>query len=302
MINKVYIDSPKGRVELKEAVVDITVPGLSRDYTFVHLTDVHFMCAVEDDTPEAKELAAAREWFWAIQTGVFGDGIDSKETRILPPESCELVKERILQIAPDAVLFTGDTVDYPSRSNFRRAKAYLDSLGCPCIIVPGNHDTVSEDADVGTKEAFAELMGGVKPFFSERIGEVQIIGFDDFVENKVTISDGACDFLEEALKEEAPARFLLLHAPVFSESAKVKVWPMWGYNWMLGEESQPEPCRRFRDIVTRERDRITALLAGHVHTTAGDEDCPCLEGEFTQYISAPAMGCNLRVLRLHGQN
>lgn len=295
------IHTEKGAVELCEQVTEITVPGLSREYTFVQVTDLHIMCHEEGDSPEAVELAEARKRFWALQAGVFADGIDSEETRIYPVEACELLAEHIRGMdGIDGVFFTGDTVDYPSAANFRRAKRFLKSLGKKCYIVPGNHDAVEGDADDDMKAAFYDLFGDVPEYFAEEMDGFDILGFSD---GSISITESQVKFLEERLSLSRPV-IILLHAPVFTEVTREKVYPYWGYNWMVGdpgkpEEKQTEAGFRFRDLLCEHRDKVRAVITGHVHLWSGDDSAPA-EGEVLQYTSMPAFQGCYRVIHIRG--
>ena len=300
-INKIKINTPKGVAELTEDFTEIVVPGLDREYTFVHITDLHITTYEETSSPEAIELANARGNFWAIQAGFFAYDEDGKENRIMTDEACELVGDRIRELAPDGVFFTGDTVDYPSGPNFRRAKKYLDSLGCRCFVVPGNHDTAGEGADEDTVNAFNEMMGDSAEYFAESLGALDIVGFAD---GFVKLNDEQADFLEERIAVGRPM-LVLLHAPVFTEAARVHVWPMWGYNWMIGDTGNPEgkqtPANfRFLEQLNTNRDVVRAVIAGHVHKASGDDLSEAKEGEVLQYTSAPAFTGFYRLIKIHG--
>jgi 3',5'-cyclic AMP phosphodiesterase CpdA len=43
-------------------------------------------------------------------------------------------------VAPDLVVVSGDLTQRARRSQFRQARAFLDRLRCPLLVVPGNHD------------------------------------------------------------------------------------------------------------------------------------------------------------------
>lgn len=292
------IQTPKGTAELKEAVCEITIPGLTREYTFVQLTDLHIMCHEPGDPEDAVALAESRSKFWAWQAGFFADGIDSEETRIYPVEACELVAEHIRGMENiDGVFFTGDTVDFPSVANFRRAKKLLDSLDKRCIIVPGNHDAIPEDAPEDMKSAFSDLMGNLPEYFAEEFDGFDVLGFSD---GSIKITDSQVEFLKERLALGKPV-VILLHAPIFTEITREKVYPYWGYNWMVGDPGQPDERQTeagflFRDLICEHRNLVKAVLAGHVHMWTGD-DAPPVKNEVLQYTTKPAFeGCYRKII------
>ena len=53
------------------------------------------------------------------------------------------LRERIAKIAPHLVVVSGDLTQRARRWQFREAKAFLDTLPQPQIVVPGNQDRKS---------------------------------------------------------------------------------------------------------------------------------------------------------------
>ncbi len=288
-------------VELQEQVTEIVIPGVTREYVFVQVTDLHIACHEAGDPADAVALADARNDFWAIQAGFFADNVDSEETRIYPIEACEILAEHIRRMdGVDGIFFTGDTVDFPSGANFRRAKRFLDSLGKECFIVPGNHDAVTDDAADDTKNAFSELMGDVPEYFVREFDGFDILGFAD---GFISMTDSQVRFLEGRLALGRPM-IILLHAPVYTEVTRAAVYPYWGYNWMVGdpgrpEEKQTEAGFRFRELVCKNREQIRAVITGHVHMATGD-DAPPADGDVLQYTSRPAFQGYYRKIIIRG--
>lgn len=295
------IQTNKGVAELTEQVTEITVPGLDREYTFVQVTDLHIACHEPGDSPEAVELADARNGFWSIQAGFFAYDDEGNENRIMPIDACELLAEHIRGLDDvDGVFFTGDTVDYPSAANFRRAKRFLDSLGKKCYIVPGNHDAIPEDAPDDMRTAFYDLMGDLPEYFAEELCGFDILGFSD---GFVKVTDSQVKFLEDRLAMGRPV-IVLLHAPIYTDTAREAVYPFWGYNWMVGDPGKPEEKQtnanfRFRDLLCEHRDQVKAVITGHVHMATGDDRSPA-DGEVLQYTSEPAFKGYYRLIRIHG--
>ena len=44
------------------------------------------------------------------------------------------------QLQPDLLVLSGDITQRARRSQFQAARAFVDSLGTPCLAIPGNHD------------------------------------------------------------------------------------------------------------------------------------------------------------------
>ena len=52
----------------------------------------------------------------------------------------EPLRRRVIELAPDLVVISGDLTQRARPQQFREARAFLDSLPGPQIVVPGNHD------------------------------------------------------------------------------------------------------------------------------------------------------------------
>ncbi len=290
MKNIINIQTKYGTAQLNEYAAEIVIPGIGRDYTFVQVTDLHFACYEPGDSAEAVELADARNSFWSIQAGFFAYDSEGNEIRIMPDDACEILAEHIRGMdGIDGVFFTGDTVDYPTGANFRRAEKFLNSLGKQCYIVPGNHDHVDDGEEGDTAEAFRQVMGDVPQYFVEEWDGFDILGFAD---GFVKVTDEQVSFLENRLNTGKPV-IVLLHAPIYTEKTREAVYPMWGYNWMIGDPGRPEGKQtdanfRFRDILAQS-DAVKAVITGHVHTSSqGDK----------QYTTAPAFAGNYRIIKI----
>ena len=57
------------------------------------------------------------------------------DVRIIEP-----LVQRIDSIRPDLVAISGDLTQRARRRQFREARAFLDKLSFPTLVVPGNHD------------------------------------------------------------------------------------------------------------------------------------------------------------------
>ena len=56
------------------------------------------------------------------------------------PAVLEPLRRRVRELAPDLVIVSGDLTQRARPEQFREARAFLDTLPAPQIVVPGNHD------------------------------------------------------------------------------------------------------------------------------------------------------------------
>ncbi len=57
------------------------------------------------------------------------------------PAALDAFREYVAGLRPDAVLVAGDITQNGRQREFRAARCWLESLGVPCVVAPGNHDT-----------------------------------------------------------------------------------------------------------------------------------------------------------------
>ncbi len=168
--------------------------------------------------------------------------------------------------APDHVAMTGDVVNIGLPAEFRRAAAWMRSLGEPADVsfTPGNHDAYVRDAMKGLAETFAPWTSGDAcadghdrfPFLRVR-GEVALIGLSSGVPTGPLMATGRLGARQIAelgglLRETGArglARVILIHHPPLSRGGS----PLRGLT----------DARAFETIVGRFG--AEAILHGHAH-------------------------------------
>ena len=292
MITRISIDG----VQFRESRIVIHA-GLDRKHVIAQLTDTHLTAK---DGSETDKLADERAEFWAIQGGVFRENGE----RVYPVELSETICRRLREIAPEAVVFTGDTVDFPSAANFGKAKALFDSIGSRVIFVPGNHDEAGEDASPETKAALAALRGDGK--------DVDVIPLFDGLD-AIVIDDAHVRVTAEQVSkvraaiDDAEARgakaLLFAHAPILTASAKWVTRSMWGYTWMVGEDANGEEGKELVRLLNERRDVVAGVFAGHIHRACGDGEGAAYgeqydPNEVRQFVAAPALVGFYRIIEI----
>src|SRR5215210_1786900 len=108
----------------------------------------------------------------------------------------------VWQIKPDVVAVSGDLTQRARSEQFQEARAFLDALPKPQIIVPGNHD-------VPLYNVFARFLSPLRkyrryitddlePFYSD--GEIAVLGIN--TARSLTIKDGRVNQEQLALVRE----------------------------------------------------------------------------------------------------
>jgi 3',5'-cyclic AMP phosphodiesterase CpdA len=149
---------------------------------------------------------------------------------------------RAMTPAPEALLLSGDLVNDGTPEDYRAVRSLVEpvarELGCPMVVVPGNHDVVGvlREHLLGEPASDAALDSAVL------VGGLRIVALDTSVAGAGhgELSRAQLDWLAAELDSPAPeGTVLMLHHP-----------PL------------PSPVGLIEELALRERDRLTGLLEG----------------------------------------
>lgn len=161
----------------------------------------------------------------------------------------------INQQRPDAVIFTGDTVQHGTPAEYARLRALLAPLQAPLYPVPGNRDD---------KDAFRSAFGE-QPFwprngsflhYTVEDHAVRLIAIDSTSpgERKGVFCPARVEWLNSVLSEQPDRPTLLfIHHPPFDIGTHY-----------IGGYRRPEEATAIAEVIRR-FPHIKALLCGHVH-------------------------------------
>ncbi|MEA1053064.1 phosphodiesterase [Lamprobacter modestohalophilus] len=149
---------------------------------------------------------------------------------------------------PDAILFTGDLVHDERPEAYRYLRQRIDSLGCPCFCIPGNHDR----ADLLAAEVEP---GSDRDVRVERLGAWDLILLDSTRpgSNAGQLQLRTLAALEQHLQSahQRPALVALHHQPI----------PV-GSRWL--DTMQVENGQDLITLAERHH-QLKVILWGHVH-------------------------------------
>ena len=188
------------------------------------------------------------------------------DTHILVPQSdqpaaslrADCLRRSVADInreQPDAVIFTGDTVQHGQPEEYARLRELLAELEAPLYVVPGNRD----DKDA-MRDAFHDFayMAGAGEFLHYAIGDFpyRLIGIDSTLagERKGRFCESRQAWLDSTLAEE-PERptLLFIHHPPFDVD-----------DHYVGGYRHPNEASALERIVGQHA-QVIGLLCGHVH-------------------------------------
>ena len=191
--------------------------------------------------------------------------------------------EQAKAVRPDAVILTGDAVDYCSEANIAAVRSLLAASPCPVLYVRGNHEGLPEYGHL-----YGGLMGSDPGFQVMELDGLTLVGMDD-AWNK----DVSPEHLERLMEYDRRGTPILLciHVPLWTPSLAPEVHRAWGKletGFLIGLDGgigrgysvndrdsendrdgegyrDSETALRFWQFVTRESKNVRAVLAGHVH-------------------------------------
>jgi 3',5'-cyclic AMP phosphodiesterase CpdA len=161
----------------------------------------------------------------------------------------------INQQQPDAVIFTGDTVQHGQPDEYARLRALLAPLDAPLYLVPGNRDDNDTLRSAFAEKPYLPANGDFLHYVIED-HDVRLVAIDSTAagERKGVFCPARQAWLDAALSKQ-PGRptLLFIHHPPFDVD-----------DHYVGGYRRPEEAAALADIVRR-YSQVEGLLCGHVH-------------------------------------
>jgi len=161
----------------------------------------------------------------------------------------------INRLQPDAVVFTGDTVQHGQPDEYAQLRELLAPLAAPLYVIPGNRDDKS-----ALRTAFSDHLHlrGNSDFLHYVVEDfpVRLVAIDSTSpgERKGVFCRARQDWLDEVLSEQRNRPTLLfIHHPPFDVD-----------DHYIGGYRRPEESIALADIVSR-HPQVEGMLCGHVH-------------------------------------
>lgn len=296
IVNILEIPSPDAEIVLKEKAVlnineeELIIPGLKKEYRFLHLSDAHVIVIDEDERQALIDYEMPR-----IE--------DFTEDGITPLERMEAFRKYIKEHKEelDGVLLTGDIIDCPFENSIQYLREFLKDCPVPWMYVLGNHDWLhfdekTEDVKEARHEQFHEFSGGNSYIHKKKFGELTMIAVDN------TICGRYEPWIVEELEKmlEGEENVLILQHEVFYSDTLTKDCRLWwhgGDGTMTGPgDGQSAYNLPALEVFTAEESPVKALFTGHLHFHHKD----ILKGKLPQYIAADASNGGAILYKIHG--
>lgn len=268
----------------------IAVRGLEREYTFLHVTDLHSSRFTEDETAAMPRnrvdyiTARRRDWGYEMLTE------DRMPAFFAYADS----------IHADAVLMTGDMLDFPSDGNVKLLYDCVKQAKTPSIFTPGNHDwSFADDYHTAYAESvqmpkLADLCGGDTAFHTVEYPDLIVCALDN-CRDYVT-ADTVSRFID--LQRRGKPILLMMHIPLRVETLDADTVNYWRRNLTMG----PGGLRAwdsnvrilYREAAERPDTNVALVAAGHIHFHHTDT----LPNGVPQVVTAVANTGACRVIHL----
>ncbi len=288
-----------GKELYKPGTATVTIPGLTKEYTLLQITDLH---ASAYTTEEAKAMSAARRNYIAGRRNAFTDGF------MLSEERMPYMFDYANQINADLVLLTGDIIDFPSELNISLMQQSIEAMKAPALFSLGNHDWCYAD-DYLSAGAAATYIPKLNALSAGQPADDPYVKYVDFGEFMVVQVDNSTDsvsaqtvdkFLE--LCERGKPIILMLHVPLHVDSMVQDCTKVWGKDLGMGGDTgvcawSPDVQRFYHAVAEDENSPVVAVFAGHVHFNHED----ALPNGVMQYVTSTAYTGECRVITIKGE-
>ena len=240
--------------------------GLPQPLRILQVSDCHLSACCEEDSDKAKEKSKKKTAAFQKEAG----GV-TQEQRL--QEALELSADY------DALVFTGDVADSPSRANLDHLQSVLE--GRRYLYTFGNHDYYTYDSDSGNAEDRDRFLDDFLRFLpcdpsmdSMNAGGVNLVILDDSL---AQFSWLQLEFLKAEIAKGLPI-LLFLHLPVYSPTFVPQAYEWWDSSMCVdtpqdvldahGEtdpKMPPEESTKAVLELIRTEPLIKAVFASHLH-------------------------------------
>ncbi len=237
-----------------------------------HFSDVHLAEFDETSSESEKKRAIESQSAWETVRKDFAN---------LHSESCEecqltSAKEHLKNLISlskdgDALVMTGDIVDFVSDANLKVIDSVLSGFDKPFISVCGNHEDAKGIPDgfifSKTKESTQTL----------DLGDLIIFGIDN---SRSSVTKEQNEKLLDVLTLNKPI-IIAMHVPVMTDGNKEELIKYDEYFYLNNSRIDGETLK-FIEILKNNAEQIIAVFSGHLHFSDESEIAPNL----TQFVAS----------------
>ena len=274
---------------LQIAETRLTIPGLPRVYTFLHIADTHLSLADECSSPEEQLLAERQTCYWQEQKRRFAAGFGELCEGVYDRPAVEQFEQLLClaeEMQVDALLAAGDVLDYTGGANLRYLKTAFAHCGVPVLWTRGNHEQSHSTTE---EQAYATLMDGDTAFHVRDFDGLLIAAVDN---SRKTIQPEQLARFSTLLEQGRPI-LLLAHIPLRTAEFEPIVMKRHGNAFLMGTEEDSQEAKAFCRMALSADGPVVAVLAGHIHFAL---EAPFAKGKIQATASSGLIGACRRVV------
>lgn len=280
------------------------VPELKKPLSLLQITDAHLTRADERDTAWTHEMQPERE-------RCFYRYPDAD-----PEDLLEAMLEWGIEQGVDAVVLTGDILDYPTKANLEMVEEKLGRLPMPYLFTTGNHDWSHLWIDRRAERRPEDLAFLAPLMDGSGVGVLKLPGVTLAAVDDSTYQVSAKQyesFIKQA--EEGTPMLVFLHIPLYLETLVPETVRVWKQVILTGcpgsvELSERGPSFDIRHDVppaavptkdtasfvqqVQHLPNICGVFTGHLHFSHEDR----MPSGAMQYVTAPAFEGGARLIEL----
>lgn len=283
-----------GTALVNPSTATVVIPGLTKEYKFVHITDAH-MTAFSDTDVNSWETS--RYNYNLNRRSMFTtDGVYAEDR-------FPLCIDYANEIEADGIFLTGDIIDFPSEKNISLLYENVKRFKGKSIYCFGNHDWNYSD-DYMTDNSFSTN----RPLFNDLTNGDTFFSYVEYDEFIVASIDNSSNVVNQetvdkflALYDRNKPIILILHVPFHVNTLEADVRKIWGSNLTMGPGGVGKDCdaviQLYNAVCVAKDTPVVAVFSGHVHFSHED----IFPNGVTQYITAMGYTGDCRVVTVKGE-
>lgn len=242
--------------------IEIKIPGLTRDYNYYLVNDMHIFIGDDEINPDYNELVVSRINEFSLDGNASSQNLDKWLSGVGK--------------GYDGMILNADILDQLSSANITHLGNVLKRVKVPYMYLQSDHDlatdwTILSDKDRDLIENVSDEMGFGKPYYTFEEESFIIVGINN---SWRSISEETFKELK-ALFDKGKAIILITHVPYDSivsdeirekskelKGGRVLVWGMGAENYYYPNESM----RDFLNMVYADDSPVVAVIGAHLHT------------------------------------
>ncbi len=245
--------------------VHITIPGMEGEVKLAYLSDLHIVTMSDEIIESYRENVKGR------LSSMSYEGVSAADQ--LPGWI-----DTLNASGADYILFGGDMVDFPSRSNIEHLKSGFENLSIPYMYVRADHDIspfYMDGTPAHTCTEYQETISELSDVYIQEFPDFCLVGWNN---STSLLTVPGLEIIREA-KDLGKPMILLTHVPIAPknddslaiESEKIfndrsLIWGFYtGYYYYPNDTPEGEATAELLNMLYSDDSPFVEVLCGHLH-------------------------------------